>query len=130
MLGRAVAPSKGLDRAWGSASWISHLGICIRGTEPERVTDRLSPTPLLLPFWWGLGPVEAFETKGCQRSSEWAERRAIGGQHCSDTKPFSLVLHTCMEGILLLRGPLHGPCLMGPTAPAISLGRCGGEPGS
>lgn len=113
-----MAKHKGLDRVWG---WQLDQSCGNMFQRPwARKSNRLIVThPLLLPFWWDYGPVEAFETEGCHRRREWTERHAIGGQHCSDTKPDAF-----QSGTAHIRGRasslriLRTPCLPGPTASA------------
>lgn len=88
-----------------SASWIREQSF--RAPGPERVTGGSSPSPCCGPFG-GVGAAGAFV--GCGFSSERAEQVPWEGSiaQTHSPAPFSLVLHTSMEG-LLLGEPLRSP---------------------
>lgn len=121
--GKGCGPLCGSGLSVGTASWISHLEIEFQRPRAWESNQWLITPALLSPCPWG----EAFE--GCGFSSERAEQVPWEGSiaQTHSPAPFSLVLHTSMEGF-----SSESPCTsrsMGPAAPAASPGHCR-EPGS
>lgn len=112
--GQGCGPVHGPGQSVGLCQLHQPSGNMFQRPQARKSSQLIMAYPCLLPSGWHLGPVEIFETMGCQHRSEWDERHAIGGQHCSHTKPdafqpFPVHIHGCALSLRTSVGSLsHG----------------------